>query len=311
MKAKLPLYISLFLNFILAGWVMLLLGTHIGSSSKSFVTVGKETTTGAAERGSDAEVTRRKAKVARYMAFDWHKVESEDYREYLANLRAVGCPEKTIKDIIIADVNDLFTSRIDSVTMTNHYQYWKKEPVSRSEEQEKQIRDLYAQKREVLKALGIDASDYTDLLGEVFRGNLEERNLQLEYLPESKRQQVKEALFQQAQQEVAGGNDLARTEALEQQTLNRIRSMLSPDEFKEYELRTSTDAQQLRAVLDPVVLTEQEFRAVFDAWRSAKNLSPGAAEDREARRVGESTLQQMLGPDRFQLYLSGVKSLGY
>jgi len=32
--------------------------------------------------------------------FDWRQVESEDYRTYLANLRAIGCPETTIRDIV-------------------------------------------------------------------------------------------------------------------------------------------------------------------------------------------------------------------
>lgn len=42
---------------------------------------------------------------------DWRSVESEDYRHYIANLRAIGCPEETIADIIRADVNKLFQSR--------------------------------------------------------------------------------------------------------------------------------------------------------------------------------------------------------
>ena len=44
-------------------------------------------------------------------SFDWRMVESEDYKKYIANLRAIGCPEETIRDIIIADVNKLFASR--------------------------------------------------------------------------------------------------------------------------------------------------------------------------------------------------------
>src|SRR4051794_1792422 len=33
-------------------------------------------------------------------SFDWRMVESEDYKKYIANLRAIGCPEETIRDII-------------------------------------------------------------------------------------------------------------------------------------------------------------------------------------------------------------------
>src|SRR5262245_10847191 len=35
--------------------------------------------------------------------FHWRTIESEDYRKYIANLRAIGCPEETIRDIIVAE----------------------------------------------------------------------------------------------------------------------------------------------------------------------------------------------------------------
>src|SRR6478752_7194 len=40
--------------------------------------------------------------------FNWAQVESSDYRVYIANLRAIGCPEATIKDIIMTDVMKLY-----------------------------------------------------------------------------------------------------------------------------------------------------------------------------------------------------------
>jgi hypothetical protein len=243
--------------------------------------------------------------------FDWRQVESDNYKQYVSNLRAIGCPEKTIKDIIVADVNDLFASKKAAVTRTNVYQYWRQAPLSRSEDQERQLRDLYAQKRDVLKALGVDAPDFTDLLGEAFRDNLDERDLQLEFLPPFKRQQIKETLFDEGQQELADGNSVARHEAAEQQARARIQSLLTPEEFKEYEVRTSTDALQLRGVLDPLALTEQEFRVIFDSWRNLKDFNPGSAEYRQTQESTETTLQQLLGPDRFQLYLGAVKLLGY
>src|SRR6267142_712803 len=43
--------------------------------------------------------------------FDWRDLESGDYRQYVANLRRVGCPQKTIRDIIVADVNELYKHR--------------------------------------------------------------------------------------------------------------------------------------------------------------------------------------------------------
>lgn len=43
--------------------------------------------------------------------FRWSQLESTDYRTYLANLRRVGCPEQTIRDILTADVDSLYAPR--------------------------------------------------------------------------------------------------------------------------------------------------------------------------------------------------------
>ena len=37
----------------------------------------------------------------------WESVEAADYREYIKNFRNIDCPEETIHDIILADVNKL------------------------------------------------------------------------------------------------------------------------------------------------------------------------------------------------------------
>src|SRR5690349_901682 len=37
----------------------------------------------------------------------WDQLESEDYRTYITRLRTINCPEQTIRDIIIADLDKL------------------------------------------------------------------------------------------------------------------------------------------------------------------------------------------------------------
>ena len=59
------------------------------------------------------------------------------------------------------------------------------------------------------------------------------------------------------------------------------------------------------------VSVRQEFRTIFDSWRNLKAFSPGTAEYRETQQSSETTLQQLLGPDRFRRYLGAVKPLGY
>jgi hypothetical protein len=43
--------------------------------------------------------------------FQWLQLESTDYRTYIANLRGIGCPERTIFEIVSADLDDLYWPR--------------------------------------------------------------------------------------------------------------------------------------------------------------------------------------------------------
>jgi hypothetical protein len=44
-------------------------------------------------------------------SLNWRRVESEDYAQYVARLRSLGCPEQTICEIVTADVNEMFRRR--------------------------------------------------------------------------------------------------------------------------------------------------------------------------------------------------------
>src|ERR1035437_8899128 len=262
MKPKRVLLASIFLNPILEGWIMLLLCTPTRQPTGApTATVSPGSATSDAQQRGAAKATLRPADASRIAPFDWRQVESGDYRQYIANLRAIGCPEKTIKDIVVADVNDLFSSRRASVTRTHQWLYWKEGiPLKLSDEQQKQLRDLYAQKWELLKALGVDTPDFTDSPTEARLSYEEMFDLVFQILPPSKQEQAKRLAFQLTQQAATEGNSVEQLGAIEQQTLARLQALLTAEEFKEYELRCSTDASNLRGVLDPLALTEQEFR---------------------------------------------------
>jgi len=56
----------------------------------------------------------------------WGAVESHEYERYVANLRAVGCPEKTVRDIVVAELNELCEKRfLQEFPSTNAVAYWK------------------------------------------------------------------------------------------------------------------------------------------------------------------------------------------
>src|SRR5689334_1834296 len=66
--------------------------------------------------------------VLRRQLFSWQEVESPDYPTYITNLKNIGCPEQTIRDIIIADVNSLYARRRALELVTPEQQWWRSEP---------------------------------------------------------------------------------------------------------------------------------------------------------------------------------------
>jgi hypothetical protein len=53
--------------------------------------------------------------------FQWRMIESRNYEEYVRNLRAVGCPEKTVRDIIVAEVRKTYSARSASVPLATSF----------------------------------------------------------------------------------------------------------------------------------------------------------------------------------------------
>jgi hypothetical protein len=47
--------------------------------------------------------------------FRWNQLESKDYRTYVRNLRAIGCPERTVRDLVSADAEFVFGPRREAL----------------------------------------------------------------------------------------------------------------------------------------------------------------------------------------------------
>jgi hypothetical protein len=50
-----------------------------------------------------------------FKRFNWSQVESTDYGTYVANLRSIGCPEQTIRDILTADIDTTYLPRREQI----------------------------------------------------------------------------------------------------------------------------------------------------------------------------------------------------
>ena len=93
--------------------------------------------------------------------FKWAMLESEDYKEYIVRLRAIGCPEQTIRDIIIADVNSLYGAKIAALRPpAADYKFWKtndREARNAYRDRERKKEELERERNKLIKELlGVD-----------------------------------------------------------------------------------------------------------------------------------------------------------
>ena len=105
---KTILRISIFLNCALTGCLAFLLLNGRPARPRAEAPAEAENPPPVAEGAMPAHGASPLAEVR---PFHWSQIESADYRTYIANLRAIGCPEQTIHDLVKADVDSLYASR--------------------------------------------------------------------------------------------------------------------------------------------------------------------------------------------------------
>ncbi len=251
----------------------------------------------------------------------WQDIESADYATYVGNLRAIGCPEPTVRDIIVADVNALFARRSAVEVPDPVHQWWRSEPdpdlVARATTNRA---ELDTERRNLLTFLlgsGWETADLTqaDRQGNPLDGELlgtlsdETRNA-VRQIEHRNRDQL-DALLRTARDEgkEPSPTDLAR---LERQTRDELAKVLSPAQLEEYVLRYSLGATQLRKQLRGFEATPEEFRQVFRATDAIDRqlLDLAVATDAaslqhrtQLEQQREQVLEKELGPGRYANYL--------
>lgn len=208
--------------------------------------------------------------------FRWAQLESEDYRSYIERLRAIGCPEQTIRDIVIADVDKMLAPRMQAASSRpRELHYWQsaeQELWAGGESQEalRKQRAVDYEKREVIRQLlGVD------LVGERLRvqGQDDYHGQRLGFLPEDKRAQVRTVLDQFADQErefveqqIEEGNgvvDAGELDRLRRQKDEALAPLLTPDERQQYDLWFSDSAARVRDSLFGLESNEEEFLKLY------------------------------------------------
>jgi hypothetical protein len=318
MKSKAFFAFSITLNVALAG-VAIYLATSRSRpeatlSSDAVPTVGAPNSGNRSARTLMAVVTNHTVH-----AFDWRMVESEDYRKYITNLRAIGCPEETIRDIIVADVNKLFEQRRREITAsTNRFEYWKGGNVFASvidPDRIEKLQELDKEKRALLRELlGVEPEQKPEFLA-----NFNPFETMLDFLPASKQSQIMD-VYMKYQAKMAktlnGGttdaDDMKAMQKAQKEMDAELAAMLSPQDYREYQLRMSQTAMTMRTQLGSFEPTQQEFDKIFDLRKGFDDefgMFGGMGSTREdqqkrasAQKELDAQIKTLLGEQRFAEY---------
>src|SRR2546429_3654874 len=227
--------------------------------------------------------------------FNWRQVESPDYTTYIANMRAIGVPEQTIRDVIIADVTQAYEARRAGLLAARRkpFKYW--ETADRRRLSPAEMQDLEKQEMELDEEMN---SVLTQLLGSDY--DPEQRKSvaaevdseqRLDFLSQARRDQLLAIVkkydgLEEQVKALADWNAPTDDPAEWKQTLKRyaekkaeLAQLLTPEEYELYELNTSWTADNLRQAMMAFKPTEEEFREIFKEWRAHdENLAVMKAE---------------------------------
>ena len=261
----------------------------------------------------------------------WDQLESEDYKTYIERLRSINCPEQTIRDIIIADLDKLMAPQFQAIYGRKpDVKYWQSEEEELANnydhrEWARKERDLDRQKRQIIKELvGVDMVRER-LKQKGFEDYYERR---LAFLPEDKRDAVRAIVEQYDEversirdREMEDGQPITDTERLHLRKVRQERSQqldaaLSPDERQWYELWMSPSANSVRYSMYGMDATEQEFLTVYqlrrafdDQWNPDEidwNNDQMVNGFQQARADLEAQVRQQLGEERYLQYKRGA-----
>lgn len=283
-------------------------------------------TTGVTEAGvtNDANVTNLPAAVltAGGQKFGWEQLDKPEYDTYLANLKAVGCPDEKVRYIILTDINELISKRRVKEAVAHDIQWWRSEPeIALTGALQEKGRTLEEERnRLIAKYLGAAALE--EERGEAMLwSNVQLTGPVLGALAPEVHNTVQEICGRSLERSQASfwarvneGQPVNQVEMarMREQTRADLRKVLKDEAMEEFLLRYSHNAHQLRLNLRGFEPTPEEFRKIFratDALDHQLQLEYGGAEtlSQEQReryeRQRDAAIRDALGPRRYGDYL--------
>jgi hypothetical protein len=254
--------------------------------------------------------------------FRWSDVQSEDLRAYAANLRGIGCPPETVRDIIEGEANEWFLTRRRAALEPLQRGYWDlaasgKELDKATEPFGEAVEKLEEEREQRLK----------DALGEVSeRKPTTSRSQRLDYVSEATQKAMEDinAKFNLEFNSARLGKDgrpnpnfQAARDKLEAWRKEALHAVMTPEEYTEYEARKSRYARTAQSSVG-FEATEEEQRTTariyqqFEAAdarldRKDPDATAKKAQAAEAKRQREEAMKQALGEERYAQFQQGMQ----
>lgn len=228
----------------------------------------------------------------------WEALELGDYPQFIELLRASGCPEATVRDLVMMCVTREFHAKQMALEAQRQQdvEWWRNfEDYATRIQSRQEVRHLRREMKDKIYALlGIS---YEELLsgfmaykdpgppGAWFSPDKSDAYNAMWDRFQDEKEKLQIAIG--AESAVTPNNDQkARLAALERQQRTELASLLSPAELEEYDLRHSEAARYVLEQL-PQALSEKEFRTMVKVAQESGAVLPKAGSDWGADRAAE------------------------
>lgn len=243
------------------------------------------------------------------------ELQTGDLKTLAERLRAAGFSPSMIRSIVAAQVNEQFSARRKELLGNQTEQpFWQNRRNSFMDPKTMAaLRDLGKEQMALMKSLlgpdGVpESAEMTAFQRRQFGNLAPEKLTQLQNINSD---------YSELQQEIyAKANGVMLTEDreklayLEKEKNADIAKTLSPQEFEDFQLRSSNTANQLRGQLGSFNTTEAEFRALYKAAAAVDEKygtagpfgprNPGDYQNRQADMLAQA--KAVLSPERFADY---------
>jgi hypothetical protein len=253
----------------------------------------------------------------------WSAIEDPDPRQFIARLRAIGCPEQTIRDIVTLRVCRQFRERVLTIeeeaarsrgyTHQDSRENWRERIQQRFDLRDEMLSTLESLFGEPWQKLASSVCGSPALAADPLKSFSLEARQKIRDVEAQFRHAGMDDLTQDLSSRQSDGDGRAQLRELERQKAAALAAVLSPEELEEYLYRRSPAADYVRDSL-PEAKSEAEYRAMVKLAlemgmsntldSSGRRLpadrnSPAVREEMEQRQKAfEEALKEVLGEAR-------------